>query len=531
MIEKNRVRRATHAFVLLASTALWNGTVLAQPTPQAPAAPPGAEAPVAAPPAAEAAPPPPAPMIPPPPVVVVPMPPAPPPPPPPSPTGVVLAKFAATLYGFVEFDSMYDSTQSFTDLPGNGAVAHSGINGAYSYPANHGRTTFGVRNSRLGFKLKGPETENIKSSALAEMDFLGNQPLGAPNPIGTPAVTEAAFFNNPTFRVRHFMLKMETPIVDVMAGQYWELFGWQSYFHPNTVVLQGVPGQIYSRTPQLRLSKIIKSDAVNVEVAVAALRPPERDSAVPDGQAGVRLLINHFKALHTAGGTGTAVDPAAIGISGVGRHFKVPEFSSSPTSTRSITSWGISADALIPIIPAATVNDGNALTLNASYVYGQSIADLYTGLTGGASFAPLPNNAMGQAQVYPQNVDNGLVAYTPDGVLHAIRWWSTIVGLQYYFPTPIRMWVTANYSHMTSPNIDALASAANGVPATGTAPNSVAGRSNSLFNKSDWFEGCYFVDATGSIRFAVDYALYKQTYLDGTKATNNRVGFSAWYIF
>ena len=101
-----------------------------------------------------------------------------------------------------------------------------------------------MRNSRIGFRLKGPETENIKSSALAEMDFLGNQPLGAPNPLGTPAVTEAAFFNNPTFRVRHYMLKMETPIVDLMAGQYWELFGWQSYFHPNTVELQGVPGQI-----------------------------------------------------------------------------------------------------------------------------------------------------------------------------------------------------------------------------------------------------------------------------------------------
>jgi hypothetical protein len=327
------------------------------------------------------------------------------------------------------------------------------------------------------------------------------------------------------------MLKLETPIVDLMFGQYWELFGWQSYFHPNTVELQGVPGQIYSRTPQVRLSKIIKSDAVNVEVAIAALRPPQRDSSVPDGQAGVRVLINHFKALHTAGGTGTAVDPAGIGVSGVARHFVIPEFSAAPTSTRNINSFGISADLLLPILPAQTVNDGNALTLTASYVYGQSIADLYTGLTGGASFPPLPANAMGVVPPYPQDVDNGLVALTPDGVLHAIRWWSTIVGLQYYFPTPIRMWVTANYSHMSSPNIDVLAAAANGVPAAGSGANSVAGRSNSLFNKSDWFEGCYFVDATGSIRFAVDYAYFRQTYLDGTKPTNNRVGFSAWYLF
>ncbi len=199
-----------------------------------------------------------------------------PPPPPPAPAGLTFSvgsKFATTLYGFVELDTMHDSTLSFTDLPGNGAVARPG-----TYNGSHGRTTFGVRNSRIGFRFKGPDSDNIKTSALAEMDFLGNQPLGAPAPGGTPPVSEAAFFNNPTFRVRHFMLKMETPIVDVMAGQYWELFGWQSYFHPNTVELQGVPGQIYSRTPQLRLSKIIKTDAVNVEVAIAALRPPQRNS-------------------------------------------------------------------------------------------------------------------------------------------------------------------------------------------------------------------------------------------------------------
>ena len=434
----------------------------------------------------------------------------------------VLSKFSTTFYGFVEADFIRDSTQSFNDLAGNATIAKSG-----SFAANHDRMIFGQRNSRLGFKLKGPETEMIKSSGIAEMDFLGNQPQGQPLPVapaGSPAVTEAAYFNNPTFRIRHFMLKLETPVVDVMAGQYWELFGWQSYFHPNTVELQGVPGQIYSRTPQLRVSKIIKTDAVNVEVAVAALRPLQRDSAIPDAQGGIRILINDFKALRTAGGTGTAVDPAGIGISGARRSFKVPNFAQTTTSTRDITSWGISADLLLPLLPAKTVNDGNALTLTASYVYGQSIADLYTGLTGGATFPALPANAMGAAQTYPQDVDNGLVSYTPDGVLHAIRWWSTIVGLQYYLPTPLRMWVTANYSHMKSPNIDVLAQASNGV-------GNVAGAKNALFNTSDWFEGCYFIDATGAIRFGVDYAYFRQKYLDGTTGINHHVGLSAWYLF
>lgn len=180
----------------------------------------------------------------------------------------------------------------------------------------------------------------------------------------------------------------------------------------------------------------------------------------------------------------------------------------------------------MPILPAQTVNDGNALTFNASYVYGQSIADLYTGLSGGLAFPALPPTSTGAAQTYPQDVDNGLVAFTPDGVLHALRWWSVIAGLQYYLPTPLRMWVTANYSHMKSPNMDVFADPANGYSAS-----AVTSQRNALWNAADWFEGAYFIDATGSIRFGADYTYYHQKYLDGTTGTNQAVRFSAWYIF
>ena len=259
---------------------------------------------------------------------------------------------------------------------------------------------------------------------------------------------------------------------------------------------------------------------MSVEIALAASRPPQRDSATPDGEGGIRFALNNWKGLHTAGAAGTGVDPGvdplSIGISGVGRHFRLPEFSATPTNTLSITSWGVSVDGLIPVLPATTANDGNALTLTASYVYGQSIADLYTGLTGGASFPALPANAMGVVPTYAQDVDNGLAVFTADGTLHAVRWQSMLVGAQYYFPTPIRMWVSANYSHMSSPNIDVLATASN---------------KSKMFDKSDWVDGNYFVDANAAIRFGLEYAWFRQTYLDGVKGTNNRVQFSALYIF
>jgi hypothetical protein len=499
---------------------------------QTPAAP--APAPAAAPAPMPPEPMPPAEATPPPPVMVAPMPEPPPheqtsapvtltplvPPAsaPQQPMTPMTSKFSATFYGFVEADSIFDSTQSFNDLAGN-ALIQRDI--ATNYAAQHGRATFSVRNSRLGFKLKGPESENLKTSGIVECDFLGNQPQGSPAPAGSPAVSEAAFYTSPTFRIRHFALKLETPIIDVLAGQYWQLFGWQSMFHPNTVEMQGVPGQIYSRSPQFRISHTFKSDPVNVELAVAAARPPQRDSEIPDGQAGIRLAINNWKGMHTAGATGSAVDALSIGFSTVGRRFRMPNFSSAPTEAVTINGYGYSFDALLPIIPAKDVaHPDNALTLTGSFVYGQSIADLYTGLTGGAAFPTLPANAAGMAQTYPQDVDNGLAVYTSDGVLHAIRWQSEMVGLQYYFPTPNRMWLSANYSHMYSSDIKAL-----------LAPMNAPTNGSKMFNKSDWADGNLFVEANSAIRFGLEYAYFHQNYLDGSKGKNSRVQFSAFYIF
>jgi hypothetical protein len=429
----------------------------------------------------------------------------------------VTTKFGAQFYGFVEADGIWDSTQSLNDLGGNAAIARQG-----TFAAEHGRTQFGIRNSRIGFKLKGPETEDIKSSGIIEGDFLGNQPQSSPSPGGSPAVSEASFFTSPTFRIRHAAVRLETPYVDVLAGQYWQLFGWQSMFHPNTVQMQGVPGQIYSRSPQFRLSHAFKSDDTTFEIAIAASRPPQRNSEVPDGQAGIRFALNNFKALHTGGATGTALDGASIGLSAVGRYFRLPNFNAAgPTSTVNINGYGYSADILLPVVPAKNTTDGNALTLTGSFVYGQATADLYTGLTGGAPFT-LPTVAMGGTQKFVQDVDNGLVMYTPDGVLHAVRWESYIVGLQYYFPTPKRFWVTANFSHMHSPDMkNLLQYDAMGKPTNATA----------MFDTSYWGDGLLFFDATASVRFGLEYAYYWQKYLDGTKGTNSRVQFSAFYIF
>jgi hypothetical protein len=426
----------------------------------------------------------------------------------------ITSKVGVTFYGFVEADMIHDSTQSFNDLAGNGNIARAG-----TYAADHDRMIFGARNSRLGFKLRGPEGAWLKSSAIAEMDFFGNQPQGSPSPAGSPALSESAYFANPTFRIRHMALKLETPIVELLVGQYWQLFGWQSNFHPNSVQIQGLPGQVYSRAPQLRLSHTFKSDTANVELAVAASRPPQRDSGLPDGQAGVRFTLNHWKGMHTAGSTGTAVDPASIGVSGVARRFRLPEYANAPTQTQAINGYGVSIDGLIPVIPATAQRWDNALTLTASFAYGQAIADLFTGLSGGTSLAPLPADASGKPSSFAMDIDNGLVLFDAAGVMRAIRWQTAMLGAQYYLPTPFRMWVSGNYAHMHSSDIKNLAASAG------------ANTNSKLWDSSDFADGNLFVDASASVRFGLEYAWFRQSYLDGVHGTDHRVQLSGFYIF
>jgi hypothetical protein len=424
----------------------------------------------------------------------------------------VKGKWSPVMYGFVELDTIHDSTQSFNDLAGNGAIVSPTTN---SYGYHHGRTTFGVRNSRIGFKLAAPESNGIKTTGILEMDFLGNQPS---NP---PATSEGSFFASPTFRIRHFAMKLENPYVDVLLGQYWQLFGWQSYFHPNTVDLQGVPGQVYSRSPQVRLSHTFKTDPVNFEMALAASRPPQRNGEAPDAQGGLRLMINNWKGVHTMGGTGTAVDAMAIGVSGVARRFQVPNYMATPNAERVTSGWGVSTDILLPVIPASSIEDrANALTLNGSYVNGRGISDLFTGLSDGntASWA-LPNpTGAATAPSFAGNVDvdSGLLEYGAGGSPHTIRWKVYMGGFQYYLPPTGHLWVSANYAYMKSDNILQFVSATTG---------------NALFNKAEWWDANLFLDATQAARLGIEYAHYKQTYGDSSTRDNSRVQFSAWMIF
>jgi hypothetical protein len=445
---------------------------------------------------------------------------------------MVVGRFATTLYGFIEADSMYDTTRSFNDLAGFAAVAR-----ANTQAGQNGRFTFAVRNTRLGLRMTAPEYYHMRASAQLESDFLGNQP-GTPDQLfttpgtagtysGTSSnapVSEGSYFTSPTFRIRHAFLKLETPVVDILFGQYWQLLGWQSVYQPNTVEIQGVPGELYARTPQLRISKTITSTWVTFEAAIAAMRSVERDSATPDGQAGLRFALNKWTAVQTVGATGTQISPLSIAVTGLARHVAVDNYSLTPTYTNSLGMGAIAIDGFVPVIPGRKDNNGMSLSFTGEFVKGTGFADMYTGFSGGTTFpgfaAPTTVGSMGAAPgagtaakiPFPADIDNGIVTYDSNGVLHSIDWQTYMLGAQFYLPGR-RVWVSGNYSHATSDN------------------NWKYGTPTATIDSYDWFDVNLFFQPTPAVRFGVEYANFNTMYSDGQHAINHRGQLSGWFVF
>jgi hypothetical protein len=421
---------------------------------------------------------------------------------------VVVGKWATTLYGFIETDAIWDSTRTLNDNAGTAQIARP------TTPAgDNSRFTFAARNSRIGLRVKAPEIGwGIRTSAQLEMDFLGAQlPIGTTQPYQG---SEAAYFTNPTFRVRHMNLRVETPVIDFLVGQYWHLFGWQNAYHPNTVEIQGVPGEIFSRTPQLRISKTVKAKPLTFEIAIAATRPVQRDTGLPDAEGGIRLALDTWTAVQTRGATGTQISPLSVAVTGLARRVRVDQWSANPKGTNDLRLGALAVDGFLPVIPGTKDEKGNSLALNGEYASGYGFADMYSGFTGGITFPALPAMGTTPSAPFAANIDNGVVTYDPAGRLHGIEWSTYLVGAQYYLPgLKGKLWISGNYSHMESNNADLY-----GTPAK-------------LTKAYDWWDVNVFVDPIGAVRIGVEYANFKTMYADGFHAVNARAQLSGFFIF
>ncbi|HEY2407497.1 MAG TPA: hypothetical protein VGI10_15910 [Polyangiaceae bacterium] len=419
-------------------------------------------------------------------------------------------KFALTFFGFVEADYIYDSTRSYGDAIGRSLVARDD-----TYEGRAGRSQFSMRNTRLGLAFDSPVVDGVKPAALIEGDFFGN---------GENSGSEAALYGSPTFRVRQAYLSLKNDYVDVLAGQSYDVFGWQNYFFPCSLEFLGLPNQLFSRSMQFRLShSFVDLGPIKLELAAAAVRPAQRDSGTPDANAGLRVSLDGWKGITTPGNTGTLALPASIGVSGTVRRFKVNAFTPPPAQRSNNTNgWGVSIDALLPVIPAKDSDDrGNRLTLTGSFVTGAGIGDLI-GADGGATFPTLPNPAQANPPpLYDADIDNGLVSFDTQGVLHAINWRAVRAGVQYYLPPTGRVIFAANYTESFSDNMSKL------FPKGGAEVELL----NRVGNRSRYGDVNLMWDATPAVRFGISGQYTWVRYLDNDRPHNLRGMAQALYAF
>ncbi len=397
-------------------------------------------------------------------------------------------------YGYARFDAIHDTTQSFDDGIQPNLIARAG-----TYKGDHRRMNVTARDSRFGVYVGAPTYHGLKTSVQLEFDFFGIPPTDARK-------HDVAVFS--PIRMRHAFLKLETSVVDVIAGQTFTLFGWNGHFYPATGAFLGVPGQVYHRDPQLRVEKAIHFGDGTITIAAAAARSGQRDSGIPDAHAGILFEHKGWSGAAMSGFGRPTHAPISLGVSGLYRRFEVPQFRAEPGSEEVRTQgWGVAAQALLPVIPAVSVEDrANALTVNGEFSTGTGIADLYTGMDGGSRLPLLPNPTLSTpALIYPQNIDPGLITFDRQWEVQTINWQAFVVGLQYYLPIGGgKIWIAGNYSRITSNNIKELTPS----PSWGA-----------IFTKMEYIDATLGAEITPSLYMGVSYQTVKQTFGDESAPT------------
>lgn len=172
--------------------------------------------------------------------------------------------FGIKFNGFVKTDILWDSRQTvdlreghFLLYPKNEDLDPDGndINAKASF-------NFLSIQTRLKGDIKGPDALGAKTSGSIEGEFFG-----------------MADGNINGFRLRHAYVKLNWKSTELLVGQFWHpLFITSSY--PEVVSFNtGAPFLVFSRNPQIRLTKDIK----NFRFIVTALSQVDFKSTGPDG--------------------------------------------------------------------------------------------------------------------------------------------------------------------------------------------------------------------------------------------------------
>jgi hypothetical protein len=420
----------------------------------------------------------------------------------PSPTLRLGAYASATLYGGERLDLINDSTQSF-----GWAANNDTLQTPTSYRGSHGQTTPTASNARFGLKVGSPvTTEPFGWLVLGEIGA-SRRPQGGGEGWQSPTA--------------HFLyVSGRTPIIDVLVGRYHDLFGWGGKgFFPNTVATLGVPGEVFRQRGQVRLSHVFRWRPVDFEIALAGVAPVQNVARAAEGQLGLRLAVNGWVGAGAQAAGPAEARPLQVGISSVARRLEINPFSAMPGSPIETSGGGLALDAFVPIIPAHGDDLGNGLSLNVELTGGSGIADLYPGLTGGATLPALPNPAQVlPAPVIYASLPASIATFDANGDPHTINWRSLVLGVQYHLPVSNgrRVWVSATWSRTTSNNLASLT------------PPLVRGF---VWTDARYADANVFVAIWRGLQAALSVQVTRQTLDNGVTAENRRGQVAVSYYF
>ena len=406
--------------------------------------------------------------------------------------------------GFVELDAFTDSTRSLTEVVGGNPVDRPDTANGMS-----GRTQFSMRNSRLAFGVLAPKYGGWATKGYIEMDFLGYDPA-----VSTTGTTnsEGAYYTNPTLRIRHAYMNAEKDGWTVLAGQTWSLIGFQPTYVLSTVSVAPVPGTLYERTPQITILKkmdITESDSIRSGFSI--VRPPQRDSRVPEFDAAVQVALGGRKSSFAATNGDVKAMPTSFAISGSLRDFVIPK-AGDPNGGND-TNLG-SMFALNTFVPILTADQdlGNSLAFAGEFTRGKGYADEFPSWTGNL---PQLSTSDTVPTTNDPNLDAGQGGFDAGGGFHIVDLRTFNLQLQYHLPHDWMTFSTIGYGQTYSDNVAGLTYVAKKVG----------------YQRSE----VYFVnlvhDVTKQMRVGLEFDHFQTNYVDNLTTNDNRIQASTWFRF
>jgi len=180
--------------------------------------------------------------------------------------------FGISFTGWVNTDLIYDTRQTVMARDGDWIFYPENVKKDADGKDLNAKGTFTILSifTRITGNITGPDFLKAKTSGAIEGEFYGNAPA-----------------NINSFRLRHAYVKLSWPKTELMVGQYWHPMFVVACFPETVSINAGSPFVIFSRNPQVRLSR----QAGHFRLSLAAISQLDHPSNGPEG-ASTKYLRN-----------------------------------------------------------------------------------------------------------------------------------------------------------------------------------------------------------------------------------------------